>query len=109
MFLNCQSVVAKILQKNINFSYCCIVLHYHYDHYAWLPRFKKYCPASGVEYAGIGLLYPFCFKKLKIGFLDFLGLPDATVFFCTSNFQTPYRCEWSDDKVLILNFTHFIF
>jgi hypothetical protein len=21
--------------------------------------------------------------------LDFLGLPDATVFFCTSNFQTP--------------------
>jgi hypothetical protein len=75
MFLNCQSVVAKILQKNINFSYCCIVLHYHYDHHAWLPRFKKYCPA------GIGLLYPFCFKKLKIGFLDFLGLPDATVFF----------------------------
>jgi hypothetical protein len=41
------------------------------------------------EYAGIGLLYPFCFKKLNIGFLDFLGLPDATVFFCTSNFQTP--------------------
>jgi hypothetical protein len=34
-------VVAKILQKNINFSYCCIVLRYH----AWLPRFKKYCPA----------------------------------------------------------------
>jgi hypothetical protein len=89
MFLNCQSVVAKILQKNIHFSYCCIVLHYHYDYHAWLPRFKKYCPAWGVEYAGIGLLYPFCFKKLKIGFLDFLGLPDATVFFCTSNFQTP--------------------
>jgi hypothetical protein len=34
-------LVAKILQKNIYFSYCCIVLHYH----AWLPRFKKYCPA----------------------------------------------------------------
>jgi hypothetical protein len=37
----------------------------------------------------MGLLYPFCLKKLKIGFLDFLGLLDATVFFCTSNFQTP--------------------
>jgi hypothetical protein len=78
-------LVAKILQKNIYFSYCCIVLHYH----AWLPRFKKYCPAWGVKYAGIGLLYPFCLKKLKIVFLDFLGLLDATVFFCTSNFQTP--------------------
>jgi hypothetical protein len=68
MFLNCQSVVAKILQKNINFSYCCIVLRYHvgYQGLKNIARLRR-------KYAGIGLLYPFCFKKLKIGFLDFLG------------------------------------